>query len=289
MISSVLAPAIYLFALALQIMAMMSAYHLLRQYQRAQLAYLFVLLILSAICIQFVYLFLSTLTSPATQLTNALLYLGNALIIWGSVFILDRFLRKAKHKVTRLATEMKFDSLTRALSRNTILFHCEHELAKAHRSRFPVSILVIDMDRFKQINDSYGHLIGDEVLVKSTRHCMRALREIDLIGRIGGDEFIILLPNTNFQAANEVAKRIKAEMKTVHTKLSISIPTPITLSIGIASYCPQAYSNYQQHTNIEHLLHELIRTSDRSMYAEKHSNHLYHRSQHLIHELAKTE
>ena len=268
---------LYLATLGLQISAITIAYRLLSCFQRARSAQFFLFFSLSTILVQYTYLFLTELASATTNLSNALLAFGNTLVIWAVIFLINRFLGRTKNRVLELAKEVKFDPLTRVLSRNAILFYCEHELAKAQRTRCPVSILVIDMDRFKQINDFYGHPIGDEVLVKSTRHCMQALREIDLIGRIGGDEFIILLPNTDFHAANEVAKRIKKEMQTLHTNLSITISTPITLSIGIANYCPKATSYYQQRTDVRRLLHELITISDQSMYAEKRSNHLRYR------------
>lgn len=278
---------IYISALGLQIAVAINAYYLLWQRQNP-IARLFLIFLLGAFGIQSAHLLLSTFAGSHTQVSNALLYLGNALILWGLIFFFKQFLGRTEQKVAKLTTEIKFDPLTHVLSRSAILFYCEYELSKAQRTQLPISILIIDMDRFKQINDSYGHPIGDEVLVKSTRHCMRALREIDLIGRIGGDEFIILLPNTDYRAANEIAKRIREEMQTVHSNLSIAIPNPITLSIGIATHYPWLYLNHQQNANISGLLHELITLSDQSMYAEKKSNHIHGYPHRLSDEMART-
>lgn len=125
------------------------------------------------------------------------------------------------------------------------------------------------MDHFKEINDAYGHPIGDEVLVRSTNYCKELLREIDLIGRIGGDEFIVLLPNTNLNSAKEVAERLQIKMKNLMNELSIKASKPISLSIGIACYDPKEWESSSIPSDSKQTLKHLIDSSDKALYEAK--------------------
>ncbi len=264
---------LYFFSFSLQAVAVLVAFRILNRYRHIHLSKFFLLLTSITLLVQYAYFLNKDLDQPIPSLSNALLIFVNSLMVGLIIFLINYFLNRSTCKVIALAQEVKIDSLTKVLNRGAILFHCEYELAKSQRSGQPVSILAIDMDRFKYINDSYGHPIGDEVLIKSTRQCRLALREIDLIGRMGGDEFIVLLPNTDYSTAKEIVDRIQLEMQSVNQSLSIKIPTPITLSIGIACYSPQKNSVYHDLTDPKLLLNELISISDRSMYLEKRINH----------------
>ncbi len=265
---------LYFFSFGLQASTILIAYRILNRYQHIRLSKIFLFLTSSTLFIQYTYLLTKDLNQSFTSFSNALFVLINSLMIWTIVSLLNFFLTRSSKKMLFLSREIKIDTLTRVFNRNTILFYCEYELAKSQRSQQPVSILFIDMDRFKYINDSYGHPIGDEILIKSTRQCRLALREIDLIGRIGGDEFIVLLPNTDYNAAQDVAVRIQTEMQSLNERISINISTPITLSIGIASYSPRKQSIHENLIDPKLLLDELINISDRSMYLEKRVNHM---------------
>ena len=172
-------------------------------------------------------------------------------------------------KIKNLNMKVKYDYLTKALSRNEILIKCEREINRANRTNTSISLLLIDLDHFKEINDSYGHPLGDEVLIRSTNYCKEILRDIDLIGRIGGDEFIVLLPNTDIHFAKDIAERIQLKMKNIINDLSVQMSYPISMSIGIACYNPREnYGSYRS-TNSKKILKNIIEISDRALYKAK--------------------
>lgn len=140
-------------------------------------------------------------------------------------FILDQFLKK--------------DALTQALSRVETIARSELEIKKSFRSQKSAAFLMLDIDHFKLINDTYGHPIGDQVLINLTKVCKEELREIDIFGRVGGEEFLIALPETGEFQAIEVANRLrlKVAQRALATVKDESIY--ITVSIGISIFDPR--------------------------------------------------
>ena len=123
------------------------------------------------------------------------------------------------------------DQLTGCLNRATGVMNLQGELRRARRSRRPVSILMIDIDHFKTINDTRGHLAGDAVLEKLGVLIGQVLRTTDIRCRFGGDEFLVILPETPLAGAEQAATKLRAAMKTLDAGIDGSRPT---LSIGIA-------------------------------------------------------
>ena len=116
------------------------------------------------------------------------------------------------------------DSLTGLLNHSTTLTALNQELSRAERSRQPLAVLIADLDHFKQVNDSYGHLVGDIVL-------REAARRYDRVGRIGGEEFLMVVPNCDLDALRECAERFRSAI----SDLPFSTPSgliAITVSIG---------------------------------------------------------
>ena len=113
--------------------------------------------------------------------------------------------RKLRLKLERVALH---DSLTGTYTRGAFFDLLDKEMARSHRSSEPVSLLMLDLDNFKAINDRYGHLGGDQVLVDFAQKVNRILRPQDVFGRYGGEEFAVLLPNTSQEEACRVAERI---------------------------------------------------------------------------------
>lgn len=125
------------------------------------------------------------------------------------------------------------DSLTGSLSRRTLRREAARDFMLARRQKHELSCIVLDIDHFKRINDVHGHANGDHVLQELVYICKRNLRATDYIGRIGGEEFMIVLPQTNDQAALDVAERLRGaiEEAVFSTK---SGPLKITVSFGVA-------------------------------------------------------
>ncbi|HTN94491.1 MAG TPA: diguanylate cyclase [Gallionella sp.] len=134
-----------------------------------------------------------------------------------------------------LKRQARIDHLTGVSNRGYFMDQAELELSRAIRYGKPLSLYMLDIDFFKKINDSYGHKIGDLVLIKLAEVCRQTLREVDIIGRIGGEEFVILLPETDLDEATEVADRLRMSIANSKVPLENGLPLHFTVSIGVTS------------------------------------------------------
>jgi diguanylate cyclase (GGDEF)-like protein len=135
---------------------------------------------------------------------------------------------KLQQKVEHFTLESQTDALTGLMNRRSLDDYLE--LWMAQKTNF--SIILLDLDYFKNVNDSYGHLMGDEVLKFLARVMIKELRPEDVCCRYGGEEFVILLPRLNLDLAYKVAERIRLQMELSASPLGI----PVTLSLGIAAF-----------------------------------------------------
>jgi diguanylate cyclase (GGDEF)-like protein len=129
------------------------------------------------------------------------------------------------------------DSLTNCFNRGHGLETLDGELRRARRSRLPLSILMFDIDRFKTINDELGHLRGDDLLRAVGAQLTRVLRSTDVRCRYGGDEFLIILPDTPLIGAQQVAESLRREMATL-TMVGGGKTLAVTVSVGVAAAAP---------------------------------------------------
>jgi diguanylate cyclase (GGDEF)-like protein len=151
------------------------------------------------------------------------------------------------------------DSLTDLLTRGAFRHAAKSEFAGAVRDASPLSCVIIDIDHFKAINDTYGHAIGDTVL-RSVAAMLRAeTRASDLVGRIGGEEFALLLPNTSIEVAIRCAERIRATLATMLVTVA-GKRLALTASLGV--------STCQQH---DEAIEMVMARADRALYASKHA------------------
>lgn len=120
-------------------------------------------------------------------------------------------------------------------------------------------MLMLDLDHFKTINDQYGHSVGDLALKKLVQVCLMLLREVDMIGRLGGEEFAIMLPETDSQHALEIAQRLCLAVEAVEIPVPAQAALRFTTSIGVASLAGSD-------TCIESLLNR----ADQALYQAKH-------------------
>ncbi len=127
------------------------------------------------------------------------------------------------------------DTLTNVLNRRAFNGILEREFRRVNRYNCPLALLVIDLDYFKKVNDTYGHLVGDQVLREIASTCQSSLRDIDVLVRYGGDEFVVILPGTNLQDGLIVANRIKNRVENA-LFYNESAPIRMTVSVGISHY-----------------------------------------------------
>ena len=150
------------------------------------------------------------------------------------IYVLINDVTILKESEERLRHLSITDPLTNTFNRRHFFDIAEREIASARRHGRPTSLLAIDIDHFKRINDTFGHAVGDEALKAFTEACQGQLRASDLLGRMGGEEFAVLLPETDTVAARMVAERIRRRMAELVVPAG-SEEVRFTVSIGISS------------------------------------------------------
>ena len=133
----------------------------------------------------------------------------------------------------RLAELSRQDPLTKLWNRRHILSHIEQGLAWLNRGR-PMAIVMIDLDQFKRVNDTHGHLQGDQVLQSVAEALERSTREVDVAGRYGGDEFVIVLADTNQEEGRVAGNRFVAAIREVGLKFDPAHPVTASAGLSIA-------------------------------------------------------
>lgn len=140
--------------------------------------------------------------------------------------------RKTEEELLRLAAT---DPLTGSFNRREFTAIAEREALRANRYHHALSVLMLDLDHFKRLNDTYGHSAGDKALQRFTMICTNALRNVDIFGRWGGEEFVALLPETDIQGATVIAERLRK--LTADNLLTFNDhKINFTVSIGIAEF-----------------------------------------------------
>ncbi|APX94459.1 PAS domain S-box protein [Halomonas sp. 1513] len=139
-------------------------------------------------------------------------------------------LQKANARLTQQAAT---DWLTGAANRRQLMRQARRELARAQRNGTPLSLLCLDLDHFKTVNDVHGHQVGDQVLKQVASTMEENLRPSDLLARVGGEEFQILLPDTDIEQAGEIAERIRSTLYDLEIRLNDKV-LKITVSVGCA-------------------------------------------------------
>lgn len=137
------------------------------------------------------------------------------------------------NQASQMAELAHTDPLTGLANRRWLMDLLTSEFSRARRYRRPLSLLYLDLDGFKEINDRFGHMFGDEVLTGSARSMRAVLRATDLLARIGGDEFAVLLPETNIEGAHNVTTKLRKSLAAYSQQLGPAVP-PLTFCAGIA-------------------------------------------------------
>lgn len=162
------------------------------------------------------------------------------------------------HLNEKLEKIAETDELTNLHNRRYFMIQAQNELERAKRYSHTTAILIIDLDKFKEINDKYGHFAGDEALKKSASIILGSTRVSDVVCRFGGDEFIAFLPETNPKSAFRVAEKIRKNIERADFKIADD-PVPLRVSIGISVKVP--------HMNIN--LKNLVDKADKALYKSK--------------------
>lgn len=173
------------------------------------------------------------------------------------LFIFRPLARRLDETQKKLEDIGHTDPLTGCWNRRALMSSGDMMWSLARRQGRSLSVIICDIDKFKRINDTYGHLIGDEAIKAFVQTCLEELRQYDLFGRVGGEEFIIILPDTDTSLATTVAERIRKtqELKTVETD---GLSLKMTASFGVAEIGPE-----------DKTLQSLIDLADQALYSAK--------------------
>ena len=196
---------------------------------------------------------------------DSVLSLVISILMLISIFHFKKIVIELELKNVTLYQMSKLDFLTAALSRSETFTRSELEIERSFRNGHEISFLMLDIDHFKYVNDQYGHPAGDIVLANLVKNCQSQLRKIDLLGRVGGEEFFVILPESSEGNAHETAERLRSHVAKIPTLLENSEEIYITISIGIATFNPQKSSE----KNPTLILKNFFEMSDIAMYSAK--------------------
>lgn len=163
-----------------------------------------------------------------------------------------------QRRLDQLAQQVRTDPLTGVANYRFFTEALEQEVERSQRNGRPVSLLMVDIDHFKKVNDTYGHEIGNQALIHVARLISRQVRKLDIVCRYGGEEFAVILPETDLHTGTPVAERIRQSL--VDTPLILAEATlSMTVSLGLATYQAQTLSSIE----------ELIKQADHYLYEAK--------------------
>jgi diguanylate cyclase (GGDEF)-like protein len=163
---------------------------------------------------------------------------------------------KLKVALDKEKTLSRTDSLTKILNRRAFTESAETEIYRARRYKHPFTIVFMDLDNFKAVNDTFGHSAGDKLLDLVAQTIKNNMRSSDLIGRLGGDEFSILMPETGFESADISMRRLQLKLLDIMQRNG----WPVTFSIGMVTYTTPPDS-----------IEDIIRKADSVMYSVKNN------------------
>lgn len=204
----------------------------------------------------------------------ALMLLAGA-SLWGAMLLMWAYYKRGQQfraeigranlELVKLNEELRiqarFDALTRCANRAYFFETLETAMHRAQRAGRPCALAVLDLDHFKSINDRYGHAAGDDVLICFVQRAGAMLRSTDLLGRLGGEEFAVLMPDTGCGGAIELAERLRAGISAeVCTAKGLAIPISVSVSVGVAEWRIGTESS-----------EEFLARADAAMYVAKRS------------------
>ncbi|WP_423761893.1 GGDEF domain-containing protein [Burkholderia sp. NLJ2] len=171
----------------------------------------------------------------------------------------ERALQELQRTNEKLEYMAATDPLTGAANRRRFIERVEAEIARARRNGAPFSLLALDLDHFKAVNDSYGHQTGDQVLQRFVKKCLDAIRPYDGVARVGGEEFMVLLPQAALDTACLVGERIRAAIAGTPFENGDGKPIEVTVSVGISEFGRDGET-----------IDAILRKADERLYEAKH-------------------
>jgi diguanylate cyclase (GGDEF)-like protein len=201
---------------------------------------------------------------PFDPTTGAIFLLSNTIVAVGLAAVLNFYSSYMRRSISTLnvqaeqMTELAHtDPMTGLANRRWLMEQLGREFSRARRYRRPLSLLYLDLDGFKAINDRFGHLFGDEVLTGAGRSMKSVLRSTDLLARIGGDEFVVLLPETGIEGAHNVTAKLRKALTAYSQQLGPAVPA--------LSFCAGVSQLRQDDATID----DILSRADEAQYLAK--------------------
>lgn len=179
----------------------------------------------------------------------------------------SRTIDRLHHQAVRLANLANTDPLTELANRRYLIDQMQREFERSRRYTRPLSLLYIDLDGFKAVNDQHGHLFGDDVLRGAAKAMSAVLRSTDLMARIGGDEFAVLMPETSLQEAHTVVNKLRRALHAFSDQLGSEVPT-LTFCAGLSQMKSEDVS-----------IEEMLQRADEAQYLAKETGKDHTRTQ----------
>jgi diguanylate cyclase (GGDEF)-like protein len=201
------------------------------------------------------------------DIKDAVLSVPISLLLFIGVFGIKSALSEVRKENSALEVLNATDSLTLALTKKETYVRLKREISRGQRSLHPLAFLMLDIDHFKRINDQYGHMVGDTVLKNLSLFCQHKLRDIDVFGRFGGEEFLIACPETDAKAALEIAERLREAISKNYFAIVNGEEITLTVSIGISIFDPKQVN----HDSLDLAMDLYIDYSDKAMYCAKNA------------------
>lgn len=259
--------ATYILAIALQIYSVWFAFSLLKKVKSYAYSIFFIPLGLLVIIFDKLYSLVDCCLLGQYRIAEALTYFAISLFVLIGVMGLHRLFNLLEDQNEKLELISKTDHLTKALSRSEIESQIIQEIKRSERSKHPIAFVMLDIDHFKKVNDTYGHAIGDVVLQSLANYCSSQLRTIDAFGRVGGEEFLMMLTDTEESEALLVAERIREGVASLVCAEVAGDEIKIQISLGVSVYEPGLDA---PETPIQ-LMKKYFKRSDLAMYKAKQS------------------
>ena len=199
------------------------------------------------------------------NIVDALLSVPISLCLLIGIFGIYRSMTKYASDSEFITAMAQIDPLTGCFSRTELNFRLQTELKRAQRSGSPLAVCELDIDHFKYVNDHYGHHVGDAILSMLATCAKSQLRASDILGRVGGEEFVIVMPETDATEGFAVAERLRQHVESYGFNVeSVSTPLHITISLGLTSYIAR-----ENNANPETISSSLLKQADLAMYTAK--------------------
>jgi diguanylate cyclase (GGDEF)-like protein len=179
-------------------------------------------------------------------------------LLLAAIAFIGLWLYRLKHSQMRFRRMARHDGLTGAFNRHHFLETAALVLARLQKAGAPACLVVLDLDHFKRINDTYGHVAGDDVLKSAAQVVRRELRASDVFGRLGGEEFGILMPSCSPTQGLEIAERVRASLAAARIQLDDQIVITVPGSMGLA--CTDTFG---------YVLRQLLTRADAALYQAK--------------------